>query len=508
VYAVPALQYSIFGEYVSLFGTGRLAVSEYGGLALNRPPARTEGNGFDPDPERPRFPSKTVANIRLVWEHRRRLLRVAAYALIASTLAAFLIPKQYEATSQLMPPENVSGPGMAMLNMLGARGSGNSGVGGTLGGLGVAGIASDLIGMKSTGGLFVGILGSRTVADRIIESFQLDQVYHTKKIEDTRLALWHHMEIFEDRRSGIIAITVTDKDPQRAAAMAQAYVIELDRLVAQVSTSAARRERIFLEERLKSVKADLDSAARRFSEFASKNTAIDVPAQGRAMVEEAATLQGELIVAESELREFQQIYAPTNIRIRALQARIGELKKQLEKLGGSDSPADAKSDNSLYPSIRKLPLLGVTYFDLYRESKIQETVYELLTQQYELAKVEEAKEIPSVKVLDVAVVPTKKSYPKRLQVMILGTLISLAMAVAWLFVRRWWNRIAFDDPGRQLLEEMGATVGGRARRFASSGRALWRPVAYIRRILRGRRLRSPREREDEAVEKSTGLSSS
>jgi len=485
VYAVPALQYSIFGEYVSLFGTGRLAVSEYGGLALNRPPARTEGNGFDPDPERPRFPSKTVANIRLVWEHRRRLLRVAAYALIASTLVAFLIPKQYEATSQLMPPENVSGPGMAMLNMLGARGSGNSGVGGTLGGLGVAGIASDLIGMKSTGGLFVGILGSRTVADRIIESFQLDQVYHTKKIEDTRLALWHHMEIFEDRRSGIIAITVTDKDPQRAAAMAQAYVIELDRLVAQVSTSAARRERIFLEERLKSVKADLDSAARRFSEFASKNTAIDVPAQGRAMVEEAATLQGELIVAESELREFQQIYAPTNIRIRALQARIGELKKQLEKLGGSDSPADAKSDNSLYPSIRKLPLLGVTYFDLYRESKIQETVYELLTQQYELAKVEEAKEIPSVKVLDVAVVPTKKSYPKRLQVMILGTLISLAMAVAWLFVRRWWNRIAFDDPGRQLLEEMGATVGGRARRFASSGRALWRPVAYIRRILRG-----------------------
>jgi capsule polysaccharide export protein KpsE/RkpR len=396
-------------------------------------------------------------------------------------VAAFLITKRYEATTQLMPPENVSSAGLSTLDTLRARGSEGGGIGGSLGSLALGGIASDLIGMKSSGALFVAILGSRTVTDRIIEQFHLDRVYHTKKIEDTRRVLREHLEILEDRKSGILLITVMDNDPERAAAMAQAYVTELDRLVAQVSTSAARRERIFLEERLKSVKGDLDNAARRFSEFASQNTAIDVPAQGKAMVQEAATLQGELIVAESELRSLQQIYAPANIRVRAQQARIGELKQQLQKIGGSDSAADLKNENSLYPSLRKLPMLGVTYFDLYRESKMQETVYELLTQQYELAKVEEAKEIPAVKVLDTAVVPTKKTYPPRLQVMILGTLMSLTVAVVWIFGRRRWNGIAAEDPGRQLIEEIWASGHASARRFVPEGGFVDRVVTRMRR---------------------------
>jgi len=156
---------------------------------------------------------------------------------------------------------------------------------------GFGGLASDLLGVKSSGALFVGIVGSATVQDGLIETFQLKKVYRDSKIEDARRDLAERTEIAEDRKSGIISIGVTDHDPKRAAAMAQAYVAELDRLVAQVSTSSARRERIFLEERLQRVKTELDSAARSFSDFASKNTAIDIPAQGKAMVEAAATLQ-------------------------------------------------------------------------------------------------------------------------------------------------------------------------------------------------------------------------
>lgn len=475
-------------------------MSEFGGTAVRTPPAGTPGNGFEVDPERPAFPQKTVANVRLIWEHRKMLRRVGLCALLASTLVAFLIPKRYEAWTQLMPPEGVSGAGMAMLSTLNARGAAGSGsgIGGGLGGAVLGGIASDLVGMKSNGALFVSMLESRTISDRIIEHFQLDRVYHTTKIEDTRLLLSKHVDISEDRKSGILTVSVTDNDPRRAAAMAQAYVGELDRLVAEVSTSSARRERIFLEERLKSVKTDLDNAAKRFSEFASKNTAIDVPAQGRAMVEAASTLQGELIFAQSELRELQQIYAPTNIRMRALQARVKELQEQLQKLGGSDSPAEVKNDSSLYPSIRKLPLLGVTYFDLYRESRIQETVYELLTQQFELAKVEEAKEIPSVKVLDAAVVPTKKTFPPRLQVIVLGTLLSLTVAVSLIFHRRWWNQIDPDDPGRLLLEEMRVSLWASAQRFAPAGVALKRVLARVRRAVPGERLapETPREKKD------------
>ena len=136
------------------------------------------------------------------------------------------------------------------------------------------------------------------------------------------------------------------------------------------------------------------------------------------MVEAAAWLQGQLIFEESQLRGLEQIYAPGNVRLQAHQARVAELKQQLQKLGGSDSASEVKNDHSLYPSIRKLPLLGATYFDLYRETKVQETLYQLLTQEYELAKVEEAKQIPTVSVLDAAVVPTKKSFPPRTRIVV------------------------------------------------------------------------------------------
>src|SRR5207248_176243 len=150
-----------------------------------------------------------------------------------------------------------------------------------------------------------------------------------------------------DRKSGIITITVTDRDPHRAAALAQAYVNELDALVAQVSVSSARRERMFLEERLKAVKIDLDQASQDLSQFSSKNGTIDLKEQGRAMVEGAAKLQGELIAAESELKGLMQIYAPNNVRVRSVQARVTELRSDLDKIGGSpdaeNAAADAKS---------------------------------------------------------------------------------------------------------------------------------------------------------------------
>ena len=400
---------------------------------------------------------RSIAQMRLLWEHRRLLGQVMLYALCGSALIAFFIPVRYQATTQLMPPDSPVGSSMGMLAALSARG------GGALGGM-----AGDILGVKNAGTLFVGILQSRTVADRLIAEFQLRNVYHVSKIEDTRKELAAHTAISEDRKSGILTITVTDHDAQRATGMAQAYVTELDRLVAEVSTSSARRERVFLEERLRSVKSDLDTAARQFSEFASKNTAIDIPAQGKAMVEAAATLQGQLISAESELRGLEQIYTSNNVRVRALHARVGELRRQLEKLGGADA-GSATEESSLYPTIRKLPLLGVTYSDLYRRTKIQETIYELLTQQYELAKVEEAKEIPAVKVLDAAVVPTKKSFPPRLAIIFLGTSLAFAGAVVWVMGRSQWEATDPTDPSKVLAQEVFATVQARLPRFSRNG---------------------------------------
>jgi uncharacterized protein involved in exopolysaccharide biosynthesis len=417
--------------------------------------------GSSPEPETRESSQKALASLSLLWERRLLLFRVSIYALLASTIAAFLIPARYESTARLMPPDNQSSSSLAMAA---------AAMSGAAGGLG--GIASDFLGLKSTSDVFVGILSSRTVQDQLIQRFDLKKLYGDRRMEDARKDLANHTSIFVDRKSQIIAITVTDKSPQRAAAMTQAYVEELNRLVAELSTSSARRERIFLEERLQAVSQDLETAEKNFSQFASKNAAIDVKEQGKAMVEAAATLQGQLIAAESELQGLKPIYTDNNVRVRSVQARIDELKHQLDKMGGkgeSMTEVSSQPNDSLYPSIRKLPLLGVAYADLYRRTKIQEAVLETLTKEYEMAKVQEAKEIPTVKVLDVANVPDKKAFPPRLLIMLLGTFLGSCIGVLFVVGSASWNAIDPQDPGKQFAAKIWVDLKAHAHWVTRNG---------------------------------------
>lgn len=396
----------------------------------------------------PETRDESVEKLRLLWNERRFLARAALVGLVLGTLLAFLLSTRFEATTQLMPPDSQSSTGMAMLASLMGKGS----VAGSLGG-----IAGDLLGMKSTGAVFVSVLRSATVEDRLVDRFELQKVYGRRFKEDARKKLAANTDIVEDRKSGVLTITVTDHDPDRAAAMAQAYVEELDRLVSQLSTSAAHRQRVFLERRLSEVSQDLETAEKQFGQFSSKNTAIDIKEQGKAMVEAAALLQGQLIAAQSELEAFKQIYTENNVRVKAAEARISELRNQLQQLGGTDDTQTAGSgskNSELYPSIRKLPLLGVTYADLYRRMKVDEAVFEALTQQYEMAKVEEVKDTPSVKVLDVAKSPEKKSFPPRLLIIFLGTSFAVAGAALFVVTKARWREIEPQSPGKVLAREV------------------------------------------------------
>jgi capsule polysaccharide export protein KpsE/RkpR len=390
--------------------------------------------------------------------------------LLIGTLAAFLLPKRFEARTQLMPPDNQSVSGMAMAALAAKTGAWGS-------------VAGDVLGLKSSGSLFIGILTSATLEDRMVERFRLQKVYWTRLEEDARKKLEENTWISEDRKSGIITITVADRDPKRAAAMAQAYVEELDRLVAELSTSAAHRERVFLEERLQSVKQELDQAAGDLSQFESKNATLDIKEQGKSMVDAGAILMGQWIAAESELKGLEQIYTSNNVRVQSVRARIAELRRQLGKMRGGDKEA-GETANSLYPSIRELPLLGVTYSDLYRRAKIKEAVYETLTQEYELARVEEAKETPSVKVLDAARVPQKKSFPPRLEIVLLCALLSLVGAALLTLARARWKDIDPSNPGKILAREVFGTVNARmpwsptsnGSRWHAMTRRMWSPI--------------------------------
>ena len=406
-------------------------------------------------PDKPR--RRLVTRLALLWQERRFIFRCAAVGLVVSTILAFVIPVRYTSTTELMPPDQV-GQGLATTLAALTKGSGSD----------LGSIGSELLGLRTSSDLFIGVLHSRTVLDDIINKFNLKQLYGVTRIEAARKVLSGRTDISGDRKSGIITIKVVDHDPQRAAAIAREYVEQLNQIVVTLNTSSAHKERAFLENRLGQVQQDLESAEKDFSQFASRNDALDVKEQGKALIGAAAELEGQLIASQTQLEGLRQIYTNNNVRVRSLEARIAEYKHQLRKLNGNASestqPANSGDDSAssqdqeLYPSIRKLPILGVPWADLYRRTKVQEVVFETLTKQYEIAKVEEARETPSVKVLDAADVPEQKSFPPRMLLMLCGTLLVMAAASAWILARERWRAVDPADPGKVLATDVFQTV--------------------------------------------------
>jgi uncharacterized protein involved in exopolysaccharide biosynthesis len=440
----------------------------------------------DPAAEVLKGRERLVLRLRRVWRGRRVVVRAAGLGFLVSAVIAFVLPREYLAVTRLMPPDSssASAGGAILAAATGAAGS-------NLGSL-----AGGLLGFRSSGALFVGILQSATVQDHLVRKFELQRVYRDRYGVDARGDLADHSSIFEDRKSGIITIAVRDRDPGRAAAIAQGYTEELNTVVNQMSTSSARREREFLEERLKGVQSDLSEAERDWSDFASRNGAIDIQAQGKAMIEGAATLQGRLIAAESELQGLRQIYTEENVRTRSLRAEIAELRGQLAKLDGTgpaaELPPGERPADANFPSIRKLPLLGVAYADLFRREKTEEAVFEALTREYELAKVQEAKETPTVKVLDPAELPEKKSFPPRMLIVLAGTSMAAVAGFAWLVTRSLWAEADPGDPRREFALEVYRDASAR-----TSWRALQASISTLARRAAGWRTKA---REAPAVE--------
>jgi len=374
-----------------------------------------------------------------LWSRRTSIFRWTLLGLVLSGLFVYKLCF-FEATAQVMPPDNGGGglSAMGLSSLLRATGTSN-----------LSNMASDMFGVKSSGALFVKVLESRTVQDNLVDKFDLRKrysLYWPLYREDARSKLESRTKISEDKKSGVISITVKDRNPDVAKAMADAYVQQLDRLVVQVATSAARREREFLEQRLQEEKKTLAESEERFSKFASSSMALDVPQQTRVMLEASAKLQGELTVARAELKGLEQTYTAENPRVRTVRARIDELERELKRLNGQSTGDPA----SPYPSVKQLPTVGREWAELYRDRKTHETVYELLTQQYEMARVQEAREIPTVKVLDEAEKP-EKLHPRPLTVLAIGALLSVLLACTGLHLQRRWQDWSVDDSRRIVL---------------------------------------------------------
>jgi len=415
----------------------------------------------------PREPRGLAENLLRLWRHRGFLWSVVWKTAILSLLVAFVIPTRYQSTARLVPGENSNTSAMA--GLLGKVS------GGSAGGVGLGLDAAGLLGVKTPGAFYVEVLRSRTVQDVLIDRYNLLTHYNKKYYQDARKKLNKVTEIEEDKKSGVITLSVIDWDKAMAQKMVRTYIEEMNRLAAELNTSAAHRERQFLEDRLKSAKKELDEDSLELSKFSSKNTMMDVQQQGKSMMDAAAKLQGELIFNQSQLKYMQEIYSDDNVRIRALKARVQELQGQLNKMVGSYTDPNVANESGTgpgsYPSIRTLPALGYRYVDLYRRTKIQETLYEFLTQQYELARVQEAKELPVVRVMDEGNLPEKKVSPIRSLIVGLSVLVVLLLGCFWVVAKERWEHLSAHDARRVLVSEVSDEFRALAGKFRRSRRA-------------------------------------
>lgn len=379
--------------------------------------------------------------VAAIWQRRRLFVTVSGIGLLLSICYVLWIPNMYQSTAQLMPPNKQTLSNVSAFDSLSPTASAATAM-----------AAGSFLDTETPSGTIRGILLSRTALDDIINRFDLLRVYHCKYYAVARNVLSSNTTITKDKLSGIVSITVTDTDKYRARDLTQAFVEELDKRLIAVNASSAHLERIFLGERLKSLKDDLDATSVELSQFSSHNATLNPQSQGQALMEAAAKLQAELITAESELYELKAQYSDDNVRVRGARARVDELQDQLRKMGGMGEKTGgaALEADQLYPSIRELPILGVTYTNLYRRMTMQETIYETLTKQYELAKVEEAKEVPNVKVLDEPIVAETKSSPHRTVIVLLVTFFSGFAGIVWIVASALWEIVGDANPIRAM----------------------------------------------------------
>lgn len=344
-----------------------------------------------------------------------------------------LLPNIYTSTARLLPPQQERGGLSAMMAGMGDLAA-------------LAGISAG----GSSGELFVGMLQSRTVADAVIDQFDLMTVYDQKYRTEMYGKLNKLVNISLGRRDGIITISVDDEDPARAAAIANAYVEELKKLNVRLNLSNAGRERVFLEERLALVQVDLARAEDNLREFQETNKAIKLDSQASAIIEAISRLRGELASKEVELGVLLTFQTEQNPEVKSLREGIAQLKSQLRRL--EESPAGSKISDDIFIATSNVPDLGIQYARFLRDFKVQETLFELLTKQYEVAKINEAKNTSSLQVLDEGAVPDKKSKPKRAMIVLLATFAVGFCAVLFAFVREYGQRM--DEEDRQRWSEI------------------------------------------------------
>jgi tyrosine-protein kinase Etk/Wzc len=343
---------------------------------------------------------------------------------MVAVVVSLVLPSTYKATTQLLPPQQAQSGAAALLSQLG----------------GVASAAAGMTGLKNPNDLYIGMLKSRTVADRLIAKFDLKKVYGTDSLEKARKTL-DSDTVITSGKDGLIKIEVESEDKKMVASLTNSYVAELLNLTKNLAVTEAGQRRMFFERQFEQAKDNLANAEIGLKSALDKSGVISVDAESKALLETVGRLRAQVSAKEIELNSMRPFMTETNPDYRRVDESLSSLRTELAKLeNGRTNTTDIDGENGGQKGLASIKLL--------RDVKYYQMLYELLAKQYEIARLDEAKDPSIIQVLDPAVEPERRSKPRRAMIVLISATAAFVLAMCWALVFEVRER---SLPGKNVL---------------------------------------------------------
>ncbi len=373
----------------------------------------------------------------VIAERKRTVLVVTVVFAVLAIVVSLILPVRYKATVTLLPPQENSSMGAAMASQLGNLG-------------GVAALAGGSLGLKNPNDRYVAMMQSRTVEDAMVQRYGLMREYGTSYLSDARKEFENHTTVDGNGKDGLIHISVEDHNAQRAAELANGYVEQYRDLSQHLAITEASQRRLFFQQELEQAKNNLANAEVALEETEQKTGVIEPDSQARALIESAATLRAQITAREVQVEGMQTYATGQNAQLVQAQQELAGLRAQLAKLGGSE---DSSGSEVLIPK-GLVPKAGMEYVRRLRDVKYYETIFDILARQFELAKLDEAKEGAVIQVVDPAIAPDRRSFPKRSLIVIGCTILGFILGALVALLQLGFERLKSDPEGHAKLSQL------------------------------------------------------
>jgi tyrosine-protein kinase Etk/Wzc len=394
----------------------------------------------------------SLLGLLIVFVRDRWLIfKIAACTVLAGIILSLVLPVRYTATTSILLPQG-SSAGSALMAQLGNLGS-------------VASLAGGNLGLKNPNDLQVALLKSRTVEDAMVDRFHLMELFKVTHKSDAQKKFEKIVDIDSGLKDGMIHISVTDPSPERAEEMANGYVEEFKKLSATLAVTEASQRRLFFEQQLAQAKDNLANAEEDLKKTEQKTGLVQLDAQTRATIELLADLRGQIAAKEVQIAGMRSFATGENPDLQLAEQQLAGLHAQEQRMGAASEGAT----NALIPK-GNMQETGIEYIRKLRDVKYFETIFDLLARQYEVAKVDEARQGAVVQVVDRAIVPDRKSAPKRTLIVLGAAILGLFLGIVWVFCREGLTRLSNDPAERSRVEELKGLI--------SSEKKLDEPVSH------------------------------